>query len=126
MAMPVDQVLKTCYVCHNPEAPTHEAIIAPPLAGIKRRYLMAYPDSAAFVEALAGWAANPDTNKVLMRGAFANFGLMPAQAITDSSLLAAAAYIFATDIPKPVWFDAHAGGRQQMGPGAGSGRKAVN
>ncbi len=126
VSMPVEQVLKTCYACHNPDAPSHDAIIAPPLAGIKRRYLMTYPDSAAFVEALASWAANPDTNRVLMRGAFATFGLMPAQAISDSSLRAAAAYIFSNDIPKPVWFDAHAAGRTMQGPGAGSGRRNGN
>lgn len=111
IAAPVENILQTCYACHNPKSESHDSIIAPPLAGIKRRYLMSYPDSISFVNAMASWIANPDSSRVLMRGALMQFGLMPPQLFTDSSLKATAAYIYASELPKPAWFDTHERGR---------------
>ena len=39
------ELLKTkCYACHAVNTKSHDEIIAPPLAAVKRRYLMMYPE----------------------------------------------------------------------------------
>ncbi|MDZ7614046.1 MAG: hypothetical protein U5K51_10420 [Flavobacteriaceae bacterium] len=39
------ELLKSkCYACHAVNTKSHDEIIAPPMAAVKRRYLMMYPD----------------------------------------------------------------------------------
>jgi hypothetical protein len=44
-----DAVKIYCYACHNPSAPSHDEIIAPPLAAVKMRYEMQYTSKDEFV-----------------------------------------------------------------------------
>lgn len=106
-----DQALRmmkpSCYACHNPNAPSHDAIIAPPLAAVKYRYQMRYKSKEAFVSGMTAFMKWPSSESSLMPGAVARFGVMATTTLPDDELKAIAAYIYDHDVEKPVWFDEH-------------------
>ena len=96
-----------CYPCHNPSAPSHDVILAPPLEAVKYRYKLSYPDKEAFVNAVTTMMLNPKKDKALMIGAVEQFGLMNATALSEEKIRTIAAYIYDTELEKPVWFQEH-------------------
>jgi mono/diheme cytochrome c family protein len=98
---------KHCYACHNPNTNSHDDIIAPPLAGIKKHYSDAYPEKEAFSKAMMEFVKNPSSEKSLMKGPVKRFGLMPKPAVTDQEIQQIVTYIRDSELEKPKWFDAH-------------------
>jgi hypothetical protein len=72
-----DIIKINCYACHNPQAESHDAIIAPPLAAVKFRYTMVHQDRESFIKAVSAYLLNPQQNESLMPGAVTKFGVMP-------------------------------------------------
>jgi len=97
----------TCYVCHNPESPSHDKIIAPPMAAVKMRYSMQYPSEEEFVEAIVSWTMDPQENKALMRGAVMKFNTMPKQPFKEEEMRKIATYIYHNKLEEPNWFASH-------------------
>jgi mono/diheme cytochrome c family protein len=102
---------KHCYTCHNPNTNSHDDIIAPPLAGIKKHYSNAYPEKQDFTEAMIGFVKHPTAEKSLMKGPVKRFGLMPKPAVTDQEIQQIVTYIRDSELEKPKWFDAHEKGQ---------------
>ncbi|WKK80057.2 c-type cytochrome [Marivirga arenosa] len=100
-------ISSNCYVCHNPNSNSHEEIIAPPLAGIKERYLKASTDRADFINKMTSFAYNPSKDKALMKGPVKRFGLMPKTALSEDEIKVIINYIHDNDIPAPKWFNEH-------------------
>lgn len=101
-------LLKTnCYACHNPNTESHDAIIAPPMIAVKKRYSMQHQTKEAFVKAVVAWASNPTAENALMKGAVTRFKVMPKQPFKTADLEKIAAYIYDNDIEVPSWFAAH-------------------
>jgi cytochrome c2 len=98
---------KHCYTCHNPNTKSHDDIIAPPLAGIKKHYSTNYPEKQDFTEAMIGFVKHPTAEKSLMKGPVKRFGLMPKPAATDQEIRQIVDYIRDFELEKPKWFDAH-------------------
>ena len=98
---------KHCYACHNPNTNSHDDIIAPPLAGIKKHYSEAYPKKEDFSKAMIEFVKNPSSEKSLMKGPVKRFGLMPKPAVTDQEIQQIVTYIRDSELEKPKWFDAH-------------------
>lgn len=96
-----------CYICHNPESPSHDSIIAPPLAAVKMRYQMQYKTEEEFVDALVTWTMDPQESKALMRGAVDKFNAMPKQLFKEAEIQKIATYIFNNKLEEPAWFNAH-------------------
>ena len=67
----------TCYACHNPKSNSHDNMLAPPLAGIKNKYLKTYPTKDLFVAQVSDYIFNPTQENALMKGPIKRFGLMP-------------------------------------------------
>ena len=114
-----------CYACHNPKAKSHDEIIAPPMAAVKRRYSMSYKTKDDFVNAVTKWALNPEEGRALMRGAVMQFKVMPKQAFKEDELRKIAAYIYDNEIEQPEWFAAHEKemhGKMGKGMGRGMGK----
>ncbi|RUA12595.1 MAG: hypothetical protein DSY82_00785 [Flavobacteriia bacterium] len=111
-----------CYACHNPKAKSHDEIIAPPMAAVKRRYFMSYKTKDDFVNAVTKWALNPEEGRALMRGAVMRFKVMPKQAFKEDELRKIAGYIYDNEIEQPEWFAAHEKEmHEKMGKGMGRG-----
>jgi len=115
-------LLKTqCYACHSVSTASHDAIIAPPMVAVKRRYKMAYDSKDDFVNAVSNWTLNPEKDKALMRGAVNKFNLMPKQSFKEEDIRKIAAYIYDIDLEEPAWFKEHEkemhGGKKGMGMG---------
>jgi hypothetical protein len=97
----------TCYVCHDPGSSSHDDMLAPPLAGIKKRYLNATDNRVAFVERMTSFAFNPTEDAAMMKGPVKRFGLMPKTALDQPQVEAIVQYIHDHEIPAPTWFGAH-------------------
>lgn len=97
----------TCYVCHNPESPSHDELLAPPMAAVKMRYSMQYRSEEEFVEAIVKWTMDPQENKALMRGAVMKFKTMPKQPFKEEEMRKIATYIYHNELEEPLWFASH-------------------
>ncbi|MEQ8237808.1 MAG: hypothetical protein RIA69_01280 [Cyclobacteriaceae bacterium] len=96
-----------CYICHNPNTSSHDEILAPPLAGIKKRYIRESKDRADFVDRMAGFVANPREEVALMKGPIRRFGLMPKTTLSMEEIGAIVGFIHDNEIPEPSWFANH-------------------
>lgn len=97
----------TCYTCHNPQTNSHEEILAPPLAGIKQRYLRESPERTNFIELMTAFVIKPNEEASLMKGPVRRFGLMPMTALKEEQIRAIVTYIFDNELPEPAWFAEH-------------------
>ena len=104
-----EKVFKTvCAACHGMAGGMDMSKrIAPPIAGVRKHYLDAYPDEASFIQAITSWLEKQDEAKSLMPGAIQNFKLMPPLAISKDDAASVAAYLYAGDIEKPEGLDKH-------------------
>jgi len=91
-----------CMACHKVQN-SRTAMLAPPIAYIKKRYSTAYSSKEGFVEAFANFAANPQEDKAIMFGAVKQFKLMPNMGYKKSDMEKIALYIYDNDFPKPAW-----------------------
>lgn len=108
-----------CFVCHNPESPSHDEILAPPFAAVKMRYMMFYKSEEEFVSAVVNWTMDPQESKALMRGAVERFKTMPKQLFKEEEIQKIATYIFNNKLEEPEWFEAH---QKEMHANGGMGR----
>lgn len=115
-----------CYVCHSVTSKSHDEIIAPPMEAVKRRYKMAYQNEEEFVQAITNWVIDPKEENALMRGAVANFKVMPKQPFNKEDIKKIAYYIYSNEIEKPDWFQKHFNEEHPNGMGNGKGRGAGN
>ncbi len=96
-----------CYVCHNPQAESHDAIIAPPFKAVKMHYSRKYDNKADFVKAVVNWVQNPTEDKALMYGAVKRFKVMPKLALPTEDLEKIATYIYENQVEQPKWMGQH-------------------
>jgi len=113
-----------CYACHNPNAVSHDSILAPPFRAVKIRYSRVHDNKKDFVNAIVSWAQNPDENKALMYGAVQRFKVMPKLPLETSDLEAIASYIYENDVEQPEWMEEHMTEMQGKGMhGKNAGKK---
>ncbi len=96
-----------CYACHNPAAPSHDEILAPPLAAVKFRYLRSYPEREAFIAGMTEFMRNPVAENALMRNAVERFNVMVKLPTDEATLQQLAAYIYDIRLEEPAWFAEH-------------------
>ena len=96
-----------CYTCHNPNSNSHDEILAPPLAGIKRRYSKATSDRDTFIDRMSSFVENPSEEKAIMKGPINRFGVMPKPVISKDDIITIVTYIHDNELPKPEWFEGH-------------------
>lgn len=96
-----------CYVCHDPKSSSHDELLAPPLAGIKKRYKSATSNRAEFIQKMTSFAFNPSKDAAMMKGPIKRFGLMPKTALDQPQIEAIVTYIHDNEIPAPSWFGEH-------------------
>lgn len=94
---------KHCYTCHNPKSKSHDELIAPPLWGMKKHYLEAYPEKMAFEKAMFDFIQNPTEEKALMKGPIKRFGLMPKPTVSTEDLQKIVSYIYTNELENPAW-----------------------
>lgn len=92
-----------CYTCHNPKSNSHDEIIAPPLWGMKKHYLEAYPAKEDFEKAMLSFIENPSEEKALMKGPVKRFGLMSKPAVSKEDLKKIVSYIYSNELENPAW-----------------------
>ncbi len=98
-----------CAACHSMAAGgmDMDKRIAPPMAGVKKHYLDAYPDEASFVEAVSSWIEKQDESKSLMPGAIQKFRIMPPLSVPKEDAKKIAAYLYSGNIEMPAKLDEH-------------------
>ncbi len=112
-------MIATCFACHNPKAPSHDEILAPPFAAVKFRYQMMYKTKEEFAQAVYDYVTNPTEEKALMFGAVRRFGVMPALPLPEEQIKSIAYYIYDNDVEAPEWFAEHF--EEQHGKGGNRG-----
>jgi len=112
-----------CYICHSVTSKSHDAIIAPPMVAVKRRYLSSYTTENEFVEAVTNWVLNPTEENALMYGAVQNFKVMPKQPFNKEEIIKIATYMFHNELEKPSWFQKHFNEEHPNGMGNGKRRR---
>jgi len=115
-----------CYVCHNPEAKSHNEIIAPPFIAVKRRYNRQYENNEEFVSAVVNWVQNPNEKDALMRGAVREFKVMPKLPLDTEILKKIANYMYKNKMEEPEWFGEHEKEMHGEGMGMGKGKNRKN
>ncbi|MCB0631548.1 MAG: c-type cytochrome [Saprospiraceae bacterium] len=98
---------QNCYVCHNPAAPSHDEIVAPPLVAAKWRYSQSYSERAAFIENMTAYVHQPAADKALMRGPVRRFGVMPPTTLSEDTIRSIVTYIYDNELEAPDWFAGH-------------------
>jgi hypothetical protein len=101
-----------CYACHNPSAPSHDEILAPPLAAVKMRYRMMYNTREEFIARMTKFLAAPREEDALMFNAVKRFGLMTVTVADEKTSREIVEYIYDNKLDEPAWF------RSQVNPGA--------
>lgn len=94
---------KHCYTCHDPKSKSHDEIIAPPLWGVKKHYLDAFPEKEQFSKAMMEFILNPNEENAIMKGPIKRFGLMPKPVVSEEEARQIIAYIYETEIENPAW-----------------------
>lgn len=103
-----DALLTTnCYSCHNPASPSHDEMLAPPLAGIKYKYKQLYPDRTTFIQRMTDFVTTPSKENAVMKGPVRHFGLMEKTTLRKDEIRALTAYIHDNSLPVPDWFPKH-------------------
>ena len=95
-----------CFICHSSTASEKERA-APPMIGIKARYLEAFKNKDEFVNAIVEYAKNPTKENSKIPNALERFGIMPKQNFKDEELKKIAEYIYDYKIQEPDWFREH-------------------
>jgi hypothetical protein len=114
-ALEVPEELKNnCYICHNPNAPSHDAIIAPPLAVVKMRYNRQYQTKEAFIESMTAFLLNPAKEKAIMFGAVDRFGIMPKTVLDEKTIREIVEYVYSNKLDEPHWLKEEMGNRMQQ------------
>lgn len=95
-----EYVSLNCESCHSPSA-DHDSRLAPPFFAIRKHYLKDYPKQADFEKAIMDFIQHPQEENALMKGAVAEFGLMPPMLVEPDQAKALAAYLFEVEQAKP-------------------------
>lgn len=90
---------KNCQFCHHPTK--EKGRIAPPMAYVKEHYIKEGTSQEEFTTAFIDFINEPTKEKAKMRGAVANFGLMPKQSYPRETLEKIADYIYNFDLESP-------------------------
>ena len=110
-----------CYTCHDATT-LEEARLGPPMAAIKRRYLMEGGTRDEFINEILAWTEKPSLEKAKMRGAVDRFGVMPYLAFPKDNIKQIAEYLYDHEIDQPEWFEEHYQKNHGKGQGMGRGR----
>lgn len=102
-----DLLKSSCFACHNPASASHDSMLAPPLAGIKMRYLRQYDRREDFLVAMSRFVANPSEETALMKGPVRRFGLMPNPQLNEKDIDVIVSYIYDNKLEEPAWFADH-------------------
>lgn len=113
---------QNCYACHSVTTKSHDEIIAPPMAAVKRRYMKEHDSKEGFVNAVVAYASDPKAENALMIGAVDKFKAMPKQEFRKEDLTKIAIYIYDNEIETPEWFEDHFQQNHKKGQGMGRGR----
>ena len=109
-----------CYICHNPNAASHDDIIAPPFKAVKNRYKKEYDTKEEFVNAVVNWVRNPLEEKALMYGAVEQYKVMPQMMVEVADLEKIAGYLYDNKVDEPEWMNEHM--KEEKGKGHGQGK----
>lgn len=101
------QFEQKCIACHGFENKTEEEMIAPPMYAVKRRYMKASKNKDEFINLMSNWVKNPQQEKVLMRDAAIEKGVMPHLNYDEKDIMQIVNYLYETEMTKPEWFEAH-------------------
>lgn len=102
------QLMQThCHVCHGIEQRSMDAMLAPPLWGVRAHYLQQYPEPAAFVTAVTDFVTEPEQHKSLMPLELDRYGLKAPVSLEELEIQRIAMAIYSGQVERPEWSRAY-------------------
>lgn len=93
-------VQQKCNSCHNPDAAPGSRL-APPFFAIKKHYNKDFSTKDEFTSAIKTFVLDPTEDKILMKGAVEQFGVMPKMEFKEAEIEAIANYIYVAEFSHP-------------------------
>ncbi|MGB0417028.1 MAG: c-type cytochrome [Coraliomargarita sp.] len=98
------QLIKTyCNTCHGVGDREMDAMLAPPLLGVRDAYLERHPEADAFVSAMVAFTRHPKRQNSLMPYALDVYGLKGSVSLSETDLRLTAIAVFAEQVERPTW-----------------------
>lgn len=92
-----------CHTCHGVGEREIDAMLAPPLWGVRAHYLAHFPEPEAFVAAMTEFMLEPQGEQSLLPLEVAHYGLKAPVSLTEAELRAVAWAIYAGQVKRPSW-----------------------
>lgn len=92
-----------CHTCHRVGESEIDAMLAPPLWGVRAHYLAKFPEPEAFVDAMTNFLLEPQVEKSLLPLEVAHYGLKEPVSLTEEELRSVAWAIYAGRVERPPW-----------------------
>ena len=93
-----------CFTCHNPDyTGGHEGRLGPPMGMVRKHYYREGTSQKEFEASIIAFVSDPKEEKVRMKGAVKNFGLMPKLYISTKDISIIANYLFQNDLSSEDW-----------------------
>ena len=99
------QKLQTvCFSCHSPNA-NATGKVAPTMAEIKAAYSLQTETEEDFSSLFTQFVSDPNSDKSLLKGAAAQYGMMPKFEFSEEELSQVAKYVYATPLDTEDWYN---------------------
>jgi mono/diheme cytochrome c family protein len=92
-----------CHTCHGVGELEMEAMLAPPLWGVRVHYLAEYSEGEAFVDAMTAFLLEPSRGKSQMPLSVERYGLKAPVSLPEAEVRAVVWAIYAGRVVRPSW-----------------------
>ena len=99
----VELMATHCHTCHGVGELEMEAMLAPPLWGVRAHYLPEYAEGEAFVDAMTAFILEPSKEASRMPLAVERYGLKAPVSLGEAEIRAVVWAIYAGQVARPPW-----------------------
>lgn len=92
-----------CHTCHGVGELEIDAMLAPPLWGIRAHYLGHFTEPEAFVDVMTAFILEPQVDKSRLPLAVAHYGLKAPVSLTEAEIRSVVWAIYAGQLERPLW-----------------------
>jgi mono/diheme cytochrome c family protein len=92
-----------CHTCHGVGDLEMDAMLAPPLWGVRAHYLARFSAPEDFVDAMTAFLVEPQAEQSLLPLEVAHYGLKAPVSLSEAELRAVGWAIYAGQVARPAW-----------------------
>ncbi|PXA03052.1 hypothetical protein DDZ13_14135 [Coraliomargarita sinensis] len=92
-----------CHTCHGVGESRMDAMLAPPLWGVRAHYLARHSDPEDFVDAMTAFVQKPRMESSLLLFEVARYGLKAPVSLSEAEIRSVSWAIYAGRVERPSW-----------------------